>query len=127
MFPTFEEDERLPFKDRVLGLSFGEVARAYPVEVVTARRVINDQVGSQAALLVGVPGAGAVRAFDPQGNTFTPGKETREVVDQDGGVWLIEEDGLVSVDGSLRLPRLPARELFWFAWTAFFPHTELYR
>ncbi len=127
MFPTFEDDERLPVKDRVLGLTFDDVARAYPVDSVTEQGVINDRVGGQDVLVTGLPGAGAVRAFDPQGRTFGKRDDGGELVDEDGGLWSIEERGLVSSDGSVTLPRLPARELFWFAWTAFFPETELYR
>ncbi len=127
MFPTFVDDERLQIKDRVLGLSFDEQARAYPVSLVTERQVVNDRVGDQSVVLVGIPGAGAVRAYDPQGNVFTPGANPDEVVDQHGGVWLVREEGLFGADNELTLPRLHGRELFWFAWTAFFPSTDLYQ
>ena len=126
MFPTFEDDDRMEIKDRVLGLSFGGQERAYPVGLVTERRVINDRLGDQSVVLVGIPDAGAVRAYDPQDNVFTPGENLDEIVDQDGGVWLVREDGLFDAESDSTLPRLHGRELFWFAWTAFFPATDLY-
>ena len=126
MFPTFEDDDRMEIKDRVLGLSFGGQERAYPVGLVTEQRVINDRLGDQSVVLVGIPDAGAVRAYDPQDNVFTPGESLDEIVDQDGGVWLVREDGLFNAGSELSLPRLHGRELFWFAWTAFFPSTDLY-
>ena len=126
MFPTFEDDDRMEIKDRVLGLSFGGQERAYPVGLVTERRVINDRLGDQSVVLVGIPDAGAVRAYDPQENVFTPGENLDEIVDQDGGVWLVREDGLFDAESDSTLPRLHGRELFWFAWTAFFPATDLY-
>ena len=126
MFPTFEDDDRMEIKDRVLGLSFGGQERAYPVGLVTEQRVINDRLGDQSVVLVGIPDAGAVRAYDPQDNVFTPGANLDEVVDQDGGVWLVREDGLFNAGSDSTLPRLHGRELFWFAWTAFFPATDLY-
>ena len=126
MFPTFEDDDRMEIKDRVLGLSFGGQERAYPVGLVTEQRVINDRLGDQSVVLVGIPDAGAVRAYDPQNNVFTPGENLDEIVDQDGGVWLVREDGLFNAESDSTLPRLHGRELFWFAWTAFFPATELY-
>ena len=96
------------------------------VGLVTERRVINDRVGDQSVVLVGIPDAGAVRAYDPQDNVFTPGDNLDEVVDQDGGVWLVREDGLFNAESDSTLSRLHGRELFWFAWTAFFPSTDLY-
>ena len=126
MFPTFEDDDRMELKGRVLGLSYDGQERAYPVGLVTERRVINDRLGDQSVVLVGIPDAGAVRAYDPQDNVFTPGDNLDEVVDQDGGVWLVREDGLFNAESGLTLARLHGRELFWFAWTAFFPSTDLY-
>ena len=126
MFPTFEDDDRMELKGRVLGLSYDGQERAYPVGLVTERRVINDRLGDQSVVLVGIPDAGAVRAYDPQDNVFTPGDNLDEVVDQDGGVWLVREDGLLNAESDSTLPRLHGRELFWFAWTAFFPSTDLY-
>ena len=126
MFPTFEDDDRMENKDRVLGLSFDGHERAYSVGLVTERRVINDRVGDQSVVLVGIPDAGAVRAYDPQDNVFTPGDNLDEVIDQDGGVWLVREDGLFNAESDSTLSRLHGRELFWFAWTAFFPSTDLY-
>ena len=126
MFPTFEDDDRMEIKDRVLGLSFDGHERAYSVGLVTERRVINDRLGDQSVVVVGIPDAGAVRAYDPQDNVFTPGDNLDEVVDQDGGVWLVREDGLFNAESDSTLARLHGRELFWFAWTAFFPSTDLY-
>ncbi len=126
MFPTFEDDDRMEIKDRVLGLSFEGHERAYSVGLVTERRVINDRLGDQSVVVVGIPDAGAVRAYDPQDNVFTPGDNLDEVIDQDGGVWLVREDGLFNAESDSTLSRLHGRELFWFAWTAFFPSTDLY-
>ena len=80
-----------------------------------------DRVGDQSVVLVGIPDAGAVRAYDSQDNVFTPGDNLDEVIDQDGGVWLVREDGLFNAESDSTLSRLHGRELFWFAWTAFLP------
>ena len=77
-------------------------------------------------VIVGIPDAGAVRAYDPQEHVFTPGDDLDEIVDQDGVVWQVREDGLFDEANGQSLPRVQSRELFWFAWTAFFPATELY-
>ena len=103
MFPTFEDDDRMEIKDRVLGLSFDGHERAYSVGLVTERRVINDRLGDQSVVVVGIPDAGAVRAYDPQDNVFTPGDNLDEVVDQDGGVWLVREDGLFNAESDSTL------------------------
>ena len=126
MFPTFEDDDRMEIKDRVLGLSFDGQERAYPLGLVTEQRVINDVVGNQPVVVVGIPEASAVRAFDPQDNVFTPGENLDAIVDQNGGVWHARENGLFNEASGQTLPRIHSRELFWFAWTAFFPETDLY-
>jgi hypothetical protein len=50
---------------------------------------------------------------------------SRAIVHESGVVWSVEDDALVAEDGRT-LPRIPARELFWFTWAAFFPGTGVY-
>ena len=59
------------------------------------------------------------------GLKFQQGGDPRKVVDEPGSAWSATDDGLISDDGRW-LDRIPARELFWFAWFAFFPGTEVY-
>ena len=126
MFPVFGVDDRLPEKLSVVGIASGVgESTAYPVEQVVSERVINTAIGEVEAVLVGHPLTGVVGVFERDGMMFEPGSGPYEVVDASGSVWTATDDGLISDDGRM-LARIPARELFWFAWVAFFPLTEVY-
>jgi len=128
MFPTFVVDDRLPEKDNVVGIASGGTALAFPVELVTAERVVNASVGDVEAVLIGHPATGVIGVFERGGHVFETGangSDPREVTDEFGMIWTATDDALLADDGR-SLPRLPAREMFWFAWAVFFPGTELY-
>ncbi len=44
-----EADRRLRASDQVIGLSFGGVAKAYPVRILNWHEIVNDDVGPQPA------------------------------------------------------------------------------
>ena len=126
MFPTIRVDERIPEKDQVVGLSSGAGdAIAFTVDQVVAERVINTAVGDVEAVLVGHPLTGVIGAFERDGAMFGPGDDPRQILDESGTTWTATDDALVAEDGR-SLARLPSREMFWFAWAAFFPGTEGY-
>ena len=125
MFPTFTVDGRIPEKDNVVGISSDNESTAFPVDVIIAERVINTTVGSTALVLIGHPETGVVGAFERGELEFALGENPREVVDDSGVIWTATDDALNSDDGR-SLPRIPARELFFFAWVAFFPGTDVY-
>lgn len=125
MFPTFTVDGRIPEKDNVVGISSDNESTAFPVDVIVAERVINTTVGNTNLVLVGHPEIGVVGAFERGESEFTQGENPREVVDESGVIWTASDDALISDDGH-SLARIPARELFFFAWAAFFPGTDVY-
>jgi hypothetical protein len=126
MLPVFGVDDRLPEKDMVVGIaSETGKAMASPVEQVVAERVINSAMGDVEAVLIGNPGTGIIGVYELGGLKFQPGGDPRKVVDEPGSARSATDDGLISDDGRW-LDRIPARELFWFAWFAFFPGTEVY-
>lgn len=125
MFPTFGVDGRLPEKSNVVGIASGGESVAYPLDVIFRERVINTDVGETSLVVLGHPLTGVLGVFDRGGLEFSAGEDPRELVDDSGVSWVVGDDGLESATGRL-LPRLPARELFWFAWAAFFPGTSVY-
>jgi hypothetical protein len=126
MFPALNEDDRLPPKTNVVGVEFGGLARAYLLDDLTVRPVLNDTVSSQAIVIVTDPEGGAPRVYERGLREFRVGEDKLEVVDQDGGRWSVTEDALVSESGDGELPRLKSRQLFWLGWSAFFPETEIF-
>ena len=98
---------------------------AFPVDQVVAERVINTAVGHVEAVLVGHPLAGVIGVFERGGMKFEPGSDPHQILDESGTTWTATDEALVAEDGR-SLARLPTRELFWFAWAAFFPGTDVY-
>ena len=66
-----------------------------------------------------------MRAYERGGHTFQPGATSHEVVDENGVVWAVTEDALVSPDGET-LGRLGGHLAFWFGWYGFYPDTLVY-
>ncbi len=87
--------------------------------------VVNDRVGGAPVVLIADEGdPGGMRAYDRGEHRFFASAES--VTDETGAKWRVEEDVLVSETGD-RLPRLSDGFVaFWFAWSAFYPQTDIY-
>ncbi len=150
MFPVWRRSRALPAKARIFALRVEGVPKAFAVDALAARRVVNDTVGRMPVVLIAaretvkVTGehvrgqldrvrapavtysAGAeVRAFARGGERFTIGPVPGIVLDASGRPWRVTEDALVGPYG-LRAPRVPGFLAYWFAWYAFFPQTLIY-
>jgi hypothetical protein len=69
---------------------------------------------------------GANRVYDAGATRFVGEERDGRLRDATGGYWRLTETALVSeAGGPSPRPRLPARRVFWFAWQAMFPDTEL--
>lgn len=143
MFPVFRRSELLETKEQIYALNIDGQPKAYPIKILTEELVVNDTHAEQPVVLVAAaeavelegvsrrsgavtysPGA-EVRVYDRGDFEFSPGDAEDQVIDQDGTVWIVTEDGLVSEDGEM-LERLPGHLAYWFGWFAFFPGTEVY-
>ena len=103
---TGEIDPRLPAKTLILGLVSGEDIKAYPVNLIREQRIIVDHVGDFALSIVWDEKQDVGRVF--QGDIYEDLPENR----------MIDFDSLTPV---------PAQLVYWFAWTGFYPESELYR
>jgi hypothetical protein len=144
MFPVRRLRRELPEKARIFGLERNGVPRAYPLDILLERGVLNDAVAGEPVVLVAggsriwVDGesvrsgptrytAGAeVRSFERGEHRFRPGDGPDELVDAAGGSWRVTEDALLGPEGR-RLERAPGVLAYWFGWQSFHPRTELYR
>ena len=125
-------DERLKPKTMILGLDVHNESRAFPLPVLRDLRVINDQLGGQAVLIVHQPGSDTTTAFLSQvnGRTLTfaaANAEATELTDaQTHSLW--DAYGLC-ISGPMRGSRLQSLILepeYWFAWSEFHPNTGFY-
>jgi hypothetical protein len=124
-FPVWLKSGALDPKEEIYAVRLGEAAKAYPIERALKERVINDTLAGEALVVVADPESGAVRIYRRGGRTFAPGGNARELVDERGKRWSVEENSLVA-EGDSPLERLPGHQAFWFGWYSFFPRSELY-
>lgn len=151
MFPVWRRSKALPAKARVYALRLDGVPKAYPIEVLAARRAVNDVVGHTPVVLVATRGivtvrgrraagvvdrvragnvtygaGGEVRAYNRGVERFHPGEDADTLLDSAGRRWHITEEALVAATGD-RLLRINGVLAYWFGWYAFFPQTLVYR
>jgi len=124
-------DERLPMKSLVLGLLCGDQSRAYPVDVVADRQVINDQLADTQLTIFCVDDF--MQIFDRRVDgdailTFEKSDKDDCFVDvETGSVW--SATGLcVSGDHEGRqLSAIPHyNKIFWYVWSDYFPGGEVF-
>ena len=126
-------DNRLPVKEKVVGLRLNGEVKAYSFTALARDRVVNDMVGGVPLVIVfdGTSQSGAVYRRDPEGVvlTFTPGATPLSMVDDgSGSTW----DGLsgkatAGAKVGQQLEQVPITYSFWFGWVDFYPQTEVYR
>jgi hypothetical protein len=127
MFPVWKRDDRLEAKDWVYALRSGADARAFPLAILFAERIVNDSVGGVPVVIVADPESLAVRAYVRGSRSFAEGPSGRLADPATGTLWRIEEDSLVPESAAaVALPRFPGHRAYWFGWYAFFPETSLY-
>jgi hypothetical protein len=121
------EDDRLHPKTEVLGITVGEVARAYARPAVERAGVVNDRVADRPVVVTAVPD-GTLSAFDRR----IDGRVLAFAAGEDGSMraggsrW----DRLTgaAIDGPHEGRRLEplGRTMFWFAWLSFNQETSLW-
>ena len=129
-------DNRLPNKSLVIGVQVpaknGTTQfHAYPLTHFTETAVINDMLGEVPLLIFHDKASFAtavfkrnvakdVRTFSSQDGYF--------VEDNTGTRWnLVTGEVTSGKDKGKRLERLPAVNIYWFAWARYYPQTTIYR
>ena len=143
MFPVWQRSDLLQAKDQIYAVRINDVPKAYPIELLAEEKVVNDELGGEAIVLV-APGdvlqiegeslrtgevtytaGSAVRAYARGEHTFEPGPEEETLLDDTGVAWQVTEEALVGPGGE-ELERLGGHLAYWFGWYAFFPNTSVY-
>ena len=140
-----ELDGRLPATERVVGITLGDVAKAYPFTTLTKYRVANDAIADTPVVIFFKRGVSSAldtalidqgrdvgstvvfdRRLDEQVLTFESLENGTFTDTETGSTWNIIGE---AIDGPLagkQLIRVVAFDHFWFAWRAFFPETEIF-
>lgn len=127
MFPVSPRDRRLSAKTYVFALRMKGHPKAYPLEMVSKKRVLNDTLAGLNLVIVADGATRTARAYERRGYTFAAGSTPASVVEQKSGeVWQVQEEYLVHPRSNERLPRLGGHISYWFGWYAFYPKTEVY-
>ncbi len=137
-------DDRLPPMERVVGLTVGEVAVAYPFMTLAEERVVHDTVNGQEVVVLWFAGTtsaldqrvlaesrdvGSAVAFDPvvDGERLTLRRDGERFVDEaSGSEWNNLGEAISGPLAGARLEPVIHANHFWFAWAAFYPETEIY-
>jgi hypothetical protein len=132
LFPIAQHDDRLGVKEIVIGFENKGQYKAYRLQDVEKKKIINDQVNTKPVALFSL-NPFMIRAYSPivEGQTplqFEYDAKNNTLVDkQTRSEWNF--DGRAT-DGQMKgkqLVQLPFDQGFWFEWTAFHPATELYK
>jgi hypothetical protein len=126
------EDPRLAAYEPVVGLEAGGARRAYPLALLAKERVVNDQLGGEAVLVIFRPESDTVTAFSRQVDghalTFERHAQSDDVVDvETGSRWNPYGECLEGKLRGRRLSVIVGIRQFWWSWAAFFPSTDIYR
>jgi len=126
------DDQRMPHKDLILGITTGKGALAYPLETFPANHILLDKKAPEPVLVFFDASSGAAAAYEPRVGEISLEFESKlkdfKVVDTTtGSTWnlLLGE----AVEGTLkgkRLPVHPVKEIYWGAWVDYYPKTYLY-
>ena len=129
-------DSRLPNKSLVIGVQVqtkGGSAqfRAYPLTHFTETAVINDTLDGVPLLIFHDKASFATAVFKrnvAKGvRTFSP-QEGHFAVDNAGTRWnLITGEASSDKEKETRLERVPAVNIYWFAWARYYPQTTIHR
>jgi hypothetical protein len=136
-------DPRRPPKERVVGITLGKEARAYPWALLETRGVLPDRIGDESLVIFYRPGTlsaldagqiaqsravGATAVFSPvvEGRTLSfeaagDGFRDRET----GSRWNLLGQAVQGPLAGTRLRAIPHVDAFWFAWAAFYPDASL--
>lgn len=127
-FPVWLKNDALERDREVFTLRLGGAAKAYPVDRVLARGVINDELGGEPIVVVGNAESGAIRAYRREQRVFSKAAERGRLRDAAGELWVLGEHTLAVASGGDKpaLERLPGHVAFWFGWYAFYPQTEVF-
>ncbi len=129
-------DDRLPNKSVVIGVRVSAKDgtprfRAYPLTRFAKNAVINDTLGGIPLLIFHDKSSFATAVFTRHvaGETRTFSTQDRQFVEDNTGIrWnLITGAAASGREKRTKLERLPAVNIYWFAWARYHPETSIYR
>lgn len=130
LFPVSNSDDRVGLKEIVIGLENKGQYKAFKLQEIEDKKVINNQVNGKPIVLFLLHPFMA-RVYDPVVNGHTLEfnyniKDKKFVDKQTNSMWNFDGKSISGQMKGKQLTRLSFDEGFWFEWVAFHPKTELY-
>ena len=125
------KDRRLPVKELIVGLDHGGERIAYAFSKLANQPVVNDVYEGEPVLVTHDPAAGAAAAFTRTLNgevlAFDSVDDMTMRDCETGSLWsAVRGEALSGPLAGAQLEQLPAFVSFWFAWSDFYPGTEVW-
>lgn len=125
------QNEALPAKSLVVGLLAGKESRAYPLPTLQSEKIINDELNKLPVLLIFDDTLQSVFAYrrevDGQTLTFALAGNGFLRDEETGSVWNGRTgQAKTGAFAGTQLSPLSAPAVFWFAWAAIHPQTDVY-
>ncbi len=139
-----QPDRRRPPKERVVGITVGDLSRAYPWSTLATQRVVHDTLAGEHLVIFYRPGTvsavddaeiarsrevGATGVFSPavdgRALRFEPTAEGFQDLET-GSTWSLLGQAVRGPLAGKRLRAISHVDAFWFAWAAFNPTTSVY-
>ena len=137
LFPVTNYDKRLGLKEIIIGLGNKNQFKAYKLQDIENKKVINDVIGQDKKIALVSLEPFMVRVFDRVIDDYNEGNK-KIVVDlfyNETNTTLKDRttDSELNFDGKFingqlqdrQLKRLPMDQGFWFEWAAFYPETDV--
>ncbi|MFQ5640580.1 MAG: DUF3179 domain-containing protein [bacterium] len=140
LFPISFTDSRLPNKQRVHGVIYGEDAdsfttKVYPIRLSQSTRLIHDVVSANPLLIIDSGENNFVVSYlrEVDGTTLTfdlsgslPDLPFTFKDNETGSTWNVLGEAIAGPLAGTQLQRPVSYNAFWFAWGVFFRNAEIY-
>ncbi len=127
-FPLSNEDARAHPKTVIYGYRSATAQKAYALDAVEQKVLINDQVGEEAVLIFWDSDLSTVRGFSRQLDGVMLEFEQTDEFFKDvatGSLWNTQGEAVSGDYRGRRLESLILKNSFWFSWATTYPQTDL--
>ena len=128
IFPLSNEDNRLPSKERVLGIIMGESSFAVPFDIDNSEtEVLQRDLDGVAVVIARNTSKNFIQAFyNPDGQTFEAVNDASGIMkDSDGNIYDLTGHVIDGPSQGSRLEQPVSFIGYWFSWGTFYPEIEL--
>lgn len=128
IFPVDNEDDRLPAKDRVLGIIVGRQAKIYPVELFNGTpRLVVDSFAGKSLVVIGSQEQNFIVAYETDGKTLEAVDNALPIIMRDEADNEYDAFGyaISGPDTGNHLTPVVSYIGYYFAWQAFYPGSPI--